>query len=75
MIGIKQIVSFGVRFLKFLLVNVFLGWIADIFLFDRINQAIDNLFISENGTENGARSVDAEDIAGTSNGQYGQRGA
>ena len=75
MIGIRQIVSFGVRFLKFLLVNVLLGWIADIVIFNRVNQAIDNLFTSEIGTEDGARSIEAEEPAGTSNGQYGQRGA
>ena len=75
MIGIRQIVSFGVRFLKFLLVNVILGWFADIVIFDRVNWAIDYLFSSENGTENGALSVEAEEPAGTSSGQYRQRGA
>ena len=75
MIGIRQLVSFGLRFLNYMLVNVLLGWIADIILFNRINQVIDDLFIGENGTEDGTRGVYTREVTGTSDGQIGQRGA
>ena len=75
MFGLRQVASVCVRFMKFLLVNVTIGWLTDLLIFDRLNEAINGLFSSRDELENGAVGIEAEGTAGTSGGVIGRRGA
>ena len=55
--ALKKFVTWGIKFLKYLLVHVLVGGLLDLLIFDRINRIVDDLFEREEGAEDWARDV------------------
>ena len=63
MIALKKLVTWGIKFLRYLLVHVLVGGLVDLLIFNRVNQMVNDLFEGEEGTEEWARDVGARDDA------------
>ena len=72
MIVLKRLVTWGMQFLRYLLVNVLVGGILDVLIFNGVNQLIDDLFSGEDVTEDGTTGADAREDAHTRDGRDGR---
>ena len=63
MVVLKKFVTWGIKFLRYLLVHVLVGGLVDLLIFNRVNGIIDNLFNGEDGTEDLARNMDVREDA------------
>ena len=75
MFGLRNVASVFGRFFKFMLVNVIFGWLTDLLIFDRLNEAIDSFFTSMDEYGSGVVGVEAEGATGGSSGENGRRGS
>ena len=72
--GLRGVATIFVRFLKFTLVNIAFGWLIDLLIFDRLNEAIDSFFTSMDEYGSGVVAVEVDGATGGSSGENGQRG-
>ena len=75
MYGLRSVAAVFVRFLKFMLVNIAFGWLIDLLIFDRLNEAIDGLFASMDKSEDGVVGIETEGTTGGSGGVIERRGS
>ena len=54
---LKKLVTWGIKFLRYLLVHVLISGLLDLLIFDRINRIINDLFEGEGGAKDWARDV------------------
>ena len=63
MVALKKFVTWGIKFLRYLLVHVLVGGLVDLLIFNRINRIVNDLLVGEEGIEDWARDVDERNDA------------
>ena len=51
MVALKKFVTWGIKFLRYLLVHVLVGGLVDLLIFNRVNRIVNDLFEGEEGRE------------------------